>query len=237
MMNTKKGAEGRRQFVNYSFFKLSPEWRKQPDEERRFQKEEAVATLKRWCTEEMRVLTYSTVGLRSDCDLLLWRICYSIDCLSSAHADLIATKLGGFLSETHSFLGMTRHSQYLIDEAHHEHFDPRGIIRPGNSRYLFVNPLSRKREWYQLPFEERQRMVTEQVKLSEDFRGIRKHVSYSMGLDDQDFVVAYECDQPELIVDLQARLRDTDASTFTASETPSFSCIRTTFEDAFARLG
>ena len=45
-------------------------------------------------TTGMRVLTYSTVGLRGDCDFMLWRISYSLECLSNAQSDLMKTQLG-----------------------------------------------------------------------------------------------------------------------------------------------
>src|SRR4051794_26552169 len=169
MSDQGKNQPTRRQIVNFAFLRVLPEWRRLPSAERHEHKQEALRVLQRWNCEDMRILTYSTAGMRADCDLMLWRICYSLDCLSTAHSDLMKTQLGSYLEETHSFIGMTKRSQYQVGSENHNDFSLRGYIKPGGTRYLIVYPFSKTREWYRRPFEDRQRIVHEQINVAQEF--------------------------------------------------------------------
>jgi chlorite dismutase len=229
--------ESRCQIVSFSFLKVNPSWRLLPVEERTEQKQEFQRALERWATNEMRILSYSTMGLRGDCDMLLWRICYSLDCLSSAHSDMMKTSMGAYLSMTHSFLAMTRRSEYLIG---HEDSNPaplRGYIRPGNHKYMMVYPYTKTRTWYQLPFEDRQRMIQELMRLIDEVPGIHMHTMYSLGIDDQEFVIAVEADRPQDVIETAMKLREIDNYNYVAVDSPRFTCIRTSIPDMLERLG
>ena len=68
----------KRQMIGFSFFKVMPEWRRLPAAERAEHKRLFAEVLARWNQPgRLLSLTYSTVGLRPDCDMALWRICYS----------------------------------------------------------------------------------------------------------------------------------------------------------------
>lgn len=227
----------RRQFISFSFYRVLPEWRRLPFEEREEHRQEFAETIRKWCVPEtMRVLTYSLVGTRGDADLLLWRICYSVSCLQEMTSDLLRTRLAGYLETPYSYLGMTRHSQYYIGT---EHTDPslQGVVRPGGSQFLFLYPLVRTRGWYQLPFEDRQRMVREIVGLSRDFPRTHLHVTYSFGLDSQDFLIAAETDHPEEFVERMMRVRELESGPYTQSDTPVFTCVKASVEDMLEKIG
>jgi chlorite dismutase len=227
--------DNRRQFVSFSFYRVLPEWRRLPLSEREEHRREFADSLNKWCVPDtMGVLTYSLVGTRADADIMLWRICYSLECLQECSSDVLHTKLGGYLRQTHSFLSMTRHSLYQISEDH-PHF--RGIIKPGDHKYLLVYPLVRTRAWYQLPFEERQRMVNEITKIMRDFPRSQFHVSYSFGLDEQDFVIAIESDHPEDYVEELLRMREAEASAFVQRDHPVFTCVRTDVQEMVEKIG
>jgi chlorite dismutase len=227
----------RRQFVSFSFFRLLPEWRRLPLQEREDQRREFAETVRKWnVAETMRVLTYSLVGMRADTDMLLWRICYSASCLQEMSADLLRTRMGGYLESPYSFLGMTRRSEYLISEHERESL-LHGVVRPGGCSYLMVYPMVRTRAWYALPFEDRQRMVQEMVRLNHEFPGIHPHVVYSFGLGDQDFVIAVETDQLDQLVDRMMRLYELETSTYIERLTPVFTCVKSTIEDMLERIG
>ena len=227
----------RRQIVNFAFFRVQPEWRRLSIAERREQKDEAVRVLKRWDCEDMRVLTYSTAGLRADSDFLLWRISYSLECLTSAHSDFMRTQLGGYLEVSHSFLGMTKRSQYLIGQENENTPGLRGYIKPGCSKYLAVYPFTKTREWYLRPFEERQRVVNEQIKTALEFRRVQLNTIYSIGLDDNEFVIALETDHLEDLVDMAMRLREIENSLFIQHDLPRFTCLSTPIEPMLEKLG
>ena len=122
----------KRQMIGFSFFKVMPEWRRLPAAERAEQKRLFAEVLARWNQPgRLLSLTYSTVGLRPDCDMALWRICYSVDDLSEMMAELMATPLGGYLQLANNYISMTKRSPYLIGHEHEGQHDSRGSIRPG----------------------------------------------------------------------------------------------------------
>ena len=237
MADRGKQTSPRRQIVNFAFFRVQPEWRRLSIPERREHKDEFAQVLRRWDCEDMRVLSYSTSGLRGDCDFMLWRISYSLECLNSAHSDLMKTHLGGYLESSHSFLGMTMRSQYVIG---HEKDDPqafRPYIKPGGTKYLVVYPFSKTREWYLRPFEERQRVVTEQIKVAQEFPRVRMNTVYSMGVDDCEFVIALETDYLEDLVDMAMRLREVENSLHILRDVPRLTCLSAPIEQMLERLG
>jgi chlorite dismutase len=225
-----------RQILSFSFYKVMPEWRRLSRSERDDHRHEAADVLHRWCLPgELRMLTYSTVGMRADCDMMLWRICYSLECLQKMSTDFLGTRLGGYLQPAHSFLGMTKRSHYQISGTKTGSGDAN--IHPGSCQYLFVYPYVKSRAWYQIPWEERQRIVTEYIRAVEQASRVRLHTTYSYGLDDQEFVIAYETNHPEDFLDLVMKLRETENSTYIVRDTPMFTCLQVSLEEMLERLG
>ena len=237
MPDQSKSSESRRQVVNFTFFKVMPEWRRLPREERDRQRQEFLRTLERWHGDEMNILSYSLMGMRADADFMLWRICYSLDCLSAAHTDLMKTALGGYLQTNYSLLGMTKRSQYAIGSESDSRTGLAGVVKPGAHKYVSVFPFSKTREWYHMAFEERQRIVHEYTKTVGGYRGVRWHTVYSFGLDDYEFAMALECDNAQDLVDLVMHIRETDNSLYVMRDSPKYTCIRATPQDMLERIG
>ena len=228
----------KRQMVGFTFFKVLPEWRRLPAAERAEHKRLFAEVIARWNQPgRLLSLTYSTVGLRPDCDMALWRICYSPEDLNQMTAELLATPLGGYLETAHSFLAMTKRSQYLIGHEHEGQHDSRGSIRPGGQKYIFIYPFWKTRAWYLLPMEERQRLMNEHIRIGHLYPRVKLNTTYSFGIDDQEFVVAFETNFPEDFLDLVQQLREIEISTYTLRDTPIFTCIRMTPEEMLDRLG
>ena len=79
------------------------------------------------------------------------------------------------------------------------------------------------RPWYALTVEDRQRAMDEHIRIGrEEFPGIKNHTSYSFGIDDQEFMTAFECEEPADFMHLMLRLRDSEASAYTERDTPIF---------------
>ncbi|MGH9521145.1 MAG: chlorite dismutase family protein [Terriglobales bacterium] len=235
-MGTAQGEEARRQVVTFTFYKVMPEWRKLPEAERRSAQAEFADVLQKWARgSEMTVLPYCAVGLRSKFDFFLWRICYSPECLQSMHVDMVRTQFGGYLVAEHSMLGMTRRSQYKIGSEQHRHAEA-GVLEGGKHRYLTVFPYVKTRNWYQLPFEERQRIVREFMSVPDEFPRTRMNTLYSFGIDDQDFIVILESDHLSDFVDMQMRLRETQNSSYTERVTPVYCGLRCTVEELMEKV-
>jgi chlorite dismutase len=134
---------------------------------------------------------------------------------------LVSTKLGRFLDIPYSYLAMTRRSHYSRSHDASPDADP-----PEKAKYLFVYPFVKMRSWYGLPFAERQRIMGEHFRVGRKYPKIKINTGYSFGLDDQEFVLAFEGDEPADFLALVEELRSTEASKYTELETPIFTCIR-----------
>lgn len=235
---TKETKEVKRQIVNFGFFKVDPAWRRLPADVRAKGKDE-FARIVEGAEESgrMRVLCYSTIGMRGDCDFMLWRICYSLEEIQNLTSCLLATGLGQYLSTPYSFLAMTKRSSYLIGHVHEGQTDSRGRLVPGQYKYLFVYPFVKTREWYRMTFPARQGAMNEHIAVGHKYPSVKLNTTYSFGLDDQEFVVAFESDQPADFVDLVMDLRETEASRYTARDTPIFTCVMKTPREMLDTLG
>jgi chlorite dismutase len=224
-----------RQFVSFAFFKVDPSIRRLPDQEKWELRSEF---LKQFQTpwKGMMSLTYSTAALKADTDFLLWRISASPDSFQEQQKVMNKTRLGAFLSMPHAFLSMTKRSMYIdkLDPFHTA--ESRTHIIPGKRKYLFVYPFVKTREWYLLPLERRQEIMDHHIKVGNEFPSVKLNTTYSFGLDDQDFVVAFETEEPKDFLDLVMKLRETESSKYTQRDTPIFTCIQMPMEQILDQL-
>jgi chlorite dismutase len=228
----------KRQIVAFSFFKVMPEWRRLPAEEKAAHKAAYAEVLARWNKPgEFLSMTYSTVGTRGDVDMCVWSIGYAVDEMNKMRSELMATPLGGYLDSPHNFLAMTKRSQYQIGRPDESEGEGRGAIRPGGQKYIFIYPFWKTRPWYLLSLEERKRLMDEHIRIGLSYPRVKLNTTYSFGIDDQEFVVAFETNFPEDFVDLVQQLRETEISMYTLKDTPIFSCVRVQPMEMLDRLG
>ena len=225
-----------RQFVKYSFYKVDPLWRRLPEEERRQSKRQFAAVVDEISSHTF-TRSYSLVGLRGDADFLLWQAADSLDSIQETAARLWSTRLGGYLSQPHSYLAMTRRSQYVGGHRHAGQEGTRARLQPGDARYFIVYPFVKTREWYLLPQEERQRMMGSHFAVGHKYPSVKINTTYSFGLDDQEFVVAFETDEPGDFLDLVMDLRGIEGSLYTLRDTPIFTCVRRPMDETLDTLG
>jgi chlorite dismutase len=213
-----------RDVVKYTFLSLRPEWRRLPPTERAAGRAAAARVLESVPSPTI-VRTYSTVGLKAGADLVLWFVAPALPPIQEAHARLFGTPVGGYLDTTYSYLGMARPSEYMAGHSHGGEGES-AHRRPADLPYLFVYPFVKKREWYGLPFEERRRIMGEHFRIGHRYPGVQIHTGYSFGLDDAEFILAFEASDPSEFLDLVNDLRPTEASRYTQLETPIFTCVR-----------
>jgi chlorite dismutase len=218
-----------RNFLKLSFIRVLPEWRRRSADERAADKREFLAACRSF-GEEHYLRTYSLVGTRGDCDLMVRMVSPTLDPIHELHVLLNQSGLMSWAEISHSYLAMTKESVYS-DE-------PMPLApRPGSdAKYLIVYPMWKKREWYLLPPEERMRIMRGHIETGKRYTGIEINTAYSYGLDDQEFVVSFNADDPAEFLDLVQELRSTESSAYTASETPIFTCISTSPERALDAL-
>ena len=219
-----------RNYVKYTFLKVEPAWLRRSSEQRAADKREFAAACREFA-EEHYLRAYSLVGTRGDCDLMVRSIARSLDPIHELHVLLNQSGLKRWATVAHSYLAMTKESPYS-DEPD----QPLAPRAGADSKYLIVYPMWKKRDWYRLPGEERMRIMREHIEVARRFTGIETNTAYSFGLDDQEFVVAFDADDPAEFLDLVHELRATESSAYTESETPIFTCIRTSVERALDAL-
>ncbi len=227
-------ASERRQVVRYLFLKVIPPWRQLDPAAQRAQKDEAVRALKQF-HGKLLLRPYSLMGTRGDCDLMLWQVAEDVDTLQGVETALFSTRLGAYLTTPYSYLGVTKRSIYEFPVL--ASGEDRTVISPSDSRYLFVYPFIKKREWYRLPFEQRQEAMNEHVRIGRKYPSIRINTTYSFGLDDQEFIVAFEGDDPGAFVDLVMELRETESSAYTERDVPVFTCVQMSLWEVLDTLG
>ena len=179
----------RRQVVRFAFYRLDPAWRRLSAERQASSKIEFGETIAGFAGQ-LLLRPYGLVGIRGDCDFLLWQVAETLDALVALQTALNRTDLGAYLTLPYSYLAMTRRSIYEFPEDPNQ--PSRLVIRPSDARYLFVYPFIKTRAWYMLPKAERQTMMDEHVRVGRKYPSIRLNTTYSYGLDDQEFIVAFE---------------------------------------------
>ena len=203
------------QYVAYTFYKVEPAWRRLAVEERAAMKDSFAEVIEAWADRMDSLRVYSTLGVRSDCDFFLWKITERFADLGELGAELNATPLAGWLATPYSYLATTKASPYTQARK------PRRIA-PRGAPYLVVYPFVKVRPWYALPPEQRQRAMDEHVEIGRRFPTITNHTTYSFGIDDQEFMTAFECEEPADFMHLMLTLRESEASRYTERDTPIF---------------
>src|SRR5262245_34351883 len=206
-----------RTFVKFTFFKVDPAWRRRGASERAADKAEFLAACDDFA-EDRSLRAYSTVGTRGDTDLLILTQSPVLDDLHTFHVVLGQSGLARWATTPSSSLSMTKPSPYSDSESRQE-------ICVSDRKYLFIYPLDKKREWYGLPLEERKRIMANHIEVGRRHPEITINTTYSFGLDDQEFVVSFEGDEPGEFLDLVQELRPTESSAYTLRDTPIFTCV------------
>ena len=230
------GADEPREFVKYTFYKVRPEWRLLPAELKKKQKAE-FAALVHDLEDEVVLRTYSLVGIRADVDLMLWTIDPHLEAFRDLARRIASSELGHYLETAYSYLAATRPSEYFGGSSPGSEERAATKALPRGSRYLFVYPFWKKREWYSIPFEKRQEMMRDHFRLGHKFPSVKIHTAYSFGLDDQEFMLSFETDEPLDFLDLILALRPSEASKYTEREMPIFTCLLSTPEQMLDALG
>jgi chlorite dismutase len=218
-----------RHFVKFTFLKLDPSWRRRDPSDRARDKAEFAAACHDFA-EDHFLRAYSLVGTRGDADLMIRCTAPSLDPIHELHVVLNQSGLMRYAEVSHSYLAMTKESVYS-DEP-----QPLGPREGSDRKFLIVYPMWKKREWYQLPADERMRIMRGHIEVGRRYGSIEINTAYSFGLDDQEFVVSFNADDPGEFLDLVQELRGTESSAYTESETPIFTCISSSVERALDAL-
>jgi chlorite dismutase len=221
-----------RRYVHVLALKVDPAWRladvrTQPAER------EAFLDAHRRAAERVTTYTYSMIGTRPDAEILFWRLGTSLEDLEETAGDLLRSGLGKWCAIAHSMIGLVRPSAYVKERTEQE----QAMFSGARSRYLIVYPFVKTTDWYLLPEEERRRQMAEHIKVGRRYPMIQQLLAYSYGLDDQEFIVAYETDDLAAFQDLVRDLRATEGRRATVRDTPQLVGVHRPLEEILGLIG
>lgn len=220
-----------RRYVHALALGLDPAWRRQAAEERCRSAEQFAAAVT--APSEVTTFTYSMIGLRAGVDALLWSLSPSLDALEEGAARSLRTGMGAWMTVRHSLLGIIRPSQYVKRPTVQE----QSLFSGERSHYLVVYPFTKSTEWYLLGADERQKVMNEHMKVGHQYQQVRQLLAYSFGIDDMDFLVAYETDDLAAFGELVRDLRGTESRRSTVRDTPILTGIHRPIEEITRLLG
>ncbi len=221
-----------RPFVHVLALRLDPAWRRLPEADRAEDVTALRVAVER-AARRVTTYTYSMVGLRAEADLLFWRMAAALEDLEEEASLLLRSGLGRWCAPAHAMVGLVRPSTYTKRPTDQE----QAMLAGERSRYLIVYPFVKSTEWYLTPHEERQRVMAEHIRVGREYPMVRQCLAYSFGLDDQEFIVAYETDDLPAFQDLVMALRETESRRATVRDTPILTGIHRPLEDAVRLLG
>lgn len=224
--------KARGEFVQYLFFRVNPEWRRLAAAARARDREEFVGTV---CgaSADVSTFAYSTLGLKAGTDFMLWWKTDAVEKAQQLTGALLKTGLGRYCEIAHSLWGLTRPSVYTKRRSTQEH----ALDEATRLKYLIVYPFSKTADWYLMTRDARQGLMNEHMRIGHEYEDVRQVLLYSTGLDDQEFVVAYETDNLERQHQLVVALRASESRRYTLRDTPIFTAIHRTLEDAIGLVG
>ena len=230
-MTDAAGQPGDERFVHAWLLRLDPAWRRLAAAERRNDVDafcDAVARTERRLVQH----AYSTIGLRADGELLLWRMAERLEDVEQTAAGLLAAGIGRWLSPAISMIGLTRPSQYVKRPTAQE----QSLFEGERSRYLVVYPFVKSTDWYLTPASARQAIMRAHMRVGHRYPQVRQLLAYSFGLDDQEFIVAYETDDLVAFQDLVKELRETESRRATVRDTPLITGVHRPLGEVLAML-
>lgn len=229
-VQTKAQDEAQHTFFNFSFFKVDQKWRWLNDVTKQESAKEFISILES-ASSDLKYRSYSLVGLREDADFMLWFASDALEKVQGVVARLYRTVLGKYITPAYVYISVLKPSTYT-GKAESSFLKGEKPLK-----YVIVYPFIKSREWYLLPFEERRRMMEEHAMVGRKFPMVRLNTSYSFGLDDQDFMLAFETDDIYAFHELVMQLRETQVSRYVVKDTPMLVSIYKPIEEVIKDLG
>jgi hydrogen peroxide-dependent heme synthase len=219
-------------FALYPVFAASPDLRAElfEDDAHAAAATEIEDLYKEWAGQVDVRGTYSTVGFRADVDLVLWLTGHSMEDLQRFLVEFRRTRAGDLLDPVHSFLGVVKAAEFTADHA------PAFVRGEAPRTYLCVYPFVRTAEWYLLAPSERAGLLAEHGELGRAFPNVLANTTSAFGLGDWEWILAFETDELDALVDCIRKLRESRSRLYTKSEVPFVTGIRKAVADALDDL-
>lgn len=224
-----EGNDDQKYYFNFSFFQIDPKWRWMADLAKEESAKEVENVIK---NSGIMFRSYSTLGLRSDADFLFWFAAKTVEEIQNVISKIYLTVFGKYIITSQTYVSCTRPSVYARKGR------TISFIEGNESKkYVVVYPFTKTREWYLLSQEDRQKMMDEHIDVSQKYPEIVLNTTYSFGLDDQDFMLAFETDDLRDFQNLIMDLRETKVSAYVKIDTPMIICVKKDIHPLIASLG
>ena len=223
--------EVEKQFVNFMFFRVNPEWRKLNPDTKSIFKSEFQSVYDKF-RDDFLLYSYSLVGFDSKADIMFWRIGTSLDLIQEMTAKLYRTSLGSFFEIADNYLAVTKRMMFVANGS-----DDRSHILAGDKKYHFVYPCAKHSDWYSKTGEERDALIEENFMVGKKFQNIKIHMTHAFGFSEQEYVISFETDEPKDFLALAEELRETPASKLTLRGMPVYTCRQRPLMECLDALG
>jgi chlorite dismutase len=220
-----------KQFVNFMFFRVAPEWRKLNAETKRIFKSEFQSVYNTF-SDEFLLFSYSLVGFDSKADLMFWRIGNSLDLIQDMTAKLYRTNLGSYLETADNYLSVTKKMMF-VNGGQEDRFH----VSAGRKKYHFLYPCAKNKDWYEKTGEERDALIEENFMVGKKFQNIQIHLTHAFGFSEQEYIISFETDEPKDFLALAEELRQTPASKFTLRGMPVYTCRQRNLMECLDAIG
>lgn len=220
-----------KQFVNFMFLRVSPDWRKLDNEAKRVYKAEFASVFESF-RDDFLLFSYSLVGFDSKADLMFWRVGKSLDLIQEMTAKLYRTNLGSYVETTDNYLSITKRMMF-VNGAHED----RKRVWAGTAKYHFFYPCAKHQEWFEMPIDERDAMIEENFMVGKKFPNIKIHLTHAFGFTDNEYLISFETDEPRDFLALAEELRQTPASKLTLRGMPVYTCRQRSLMECLDALG
>lgn len=220
-----------KQFVNFMFLRVAPEWRKLNAETKRIFKSEFQSVYNTF-SDEFLLFSYSLVGFDSKADLMFWRIGNSLDLIQDMTAKLYRTNLGSYLETADNYLSVTKKMMF-VNGGQEDRFH----VSAGRKKYHFLYPCAKDKDWYEKTGEERDALIEENFMVGKKFQNIQIHLTHAFGFSEQEYIISFETDEPKDFLALAEELRQTPASKFTLRGMPVYTCRQRNLMECLDAIG
>ena len=230
-MDVPEAAAMERQFVNFMFFRINPEWRKLDAETKIYSKASFRSVFNNY-RDDFLLFCYSLIGFDSKADMMFWRIGTSLDRVQDMTAQLYRTNLGSYLETPDNYLSVTKRMMFTGEPS-----DGRFKVQAGTAKYHFVYPCSKHRDWHEMSDADRDVMIEENFMVGKKFPNIKIHLTHAFGFNDHDYLISFETDEPKDFLALAEELRQTPASSYTLRGMPIYTCRQRMLMECLNALG
>ncbi len=223
--------EVEKQFVNFMFFRMNPDWRKLDNHKKEEYRREFESVFNEF-RGELLLFTYSLVGFDSKADLMFWRIGTSLDLIQEMTARLYRTSLGSYLLPADNHLAITKKMMFVSDSS-----EDRYHVGAGEKQYHFVYPCAKHKDWYEKTMEERDALVEENFMVGKKFPNIKIHMTHAFGFSEQEYIISFETDEPRDFLALAEELRQTPGNKLSLRGMPVYTCRQRPLVECLEALG